>query len=48
MLVILQEPQVVRQAHHEREKANKSNKDTVQPELVEGNFRSFATGSLNQ
>jgi hypothetical protein len=27
---------VVRQAYHEREKANKSNKDPVHPELVEG------------
>jgi len=36
---------VVRQADHEREKANKSNKDTVHPELLEGYCRIFATGS---
>jgi hypothetical protein len=36
---------VVRGAHHEREKANQANEDTVPPELVEGYYRSFATGS---
>jgi hypothetical protein len=36
---------VIQQAHHEREKANQANEETVHPEHVEEYYRSFATGS---
>jgi hypothetical protein len=37
--------QVVRQAHHERQKGNDFNPTSVRPELVEGHFLTFARGS---
>jgi hypothetical protein len=40
--------QVVRQAHHERQKGNDFNPTSVRPEPVEGHFLTFARGSTSR